>query len=153
MIEITDEEVERAVDCWFNTPGEFTARMEASLSDFLANRPAPVAALRPIAEMPADLPKNCQAITGVLYNHAENPYFETDGAGIYGPCDHFVIFQLPTATDPEADLRREFEEATKNLGKWDFRRHPSGEYEFLPTEIAWMVWNLRGEQMKKGAKP
>lgn len=145
---ITDEETKLLWDTYNSSPLHHTAALKEAITAVLANRPAPVATLRPIAEMPADLPKNCQAITGVLYNHAENPYFETDGAGIYGPCDHFVMFQLPTAPDPEADLRREFEEAVKQVKHEPNLTRQGPSYE--DDEIADFYCLFK---LAKGAKP
>lgn len=51
MIEITDEEADKAVSDFQNADGDFRQSMKIALADFLANRPAPVATLRPIAEL------------------------------------------------------------------------------------------------------
>lgn len=61
--------------------------------------------LRPVAEMPEDVPEGCfvQLYRGQDTGGFPAPFNKRNGA------DYFIIIRLPAPPDPDAELRREFE--------------------------------------------
>lgn len=138
---ITDEEAQKAYKLFSDYDGGAYESIKAVLTDFLNNRPQ-VAQLRPIAEMSEKPAEGCVR----MFWAADKGWWSApQGTSV----THAVDIQLPTP-DADAEERRQFEEAMKDVGHWDFKKHPSSEYEFLATEIAWMAWMRRAELAKKG---
>lgn len=122
--------------------------LKAAIMHVVSQIPEPLPTLRPIAEIPKEIPTGCGVISGVFYDMGPTPHFETDPAGIFDPVDHFLMFRLPAKPDPLEDLRLEFEETFPNLRK---KRTPSGDdYEEPATQYVWVGFRAGKE---KGVQP
>ena len=136
---ITNEEIKIFWDTYNAHQGHCHQATITALTDFLNNRPQ-VAQLRPIAEMPDTVPEGCKRITVGLNLHGNINNMCANGHSSSG-CSLFVDLQLPTP-DPEAEERRQFEEAMKKHALWKFERFPNGVYKYHTTETSWLAWKL-----------
>lgn len=107
----------------------------------------PVATLRPIAEMPDTVPEGCVRLFCTIYSDGVIGAFMSTS---HDMDTHFIDIQLPTAPDPEADLRREFEEAMTKHRQWERSSFAmeNGEYVSSSSRVYFEIWKLA-----KGAKP
>jgi len=116
---------------------------------WLANRPQ-VAQLRPITEMPETVPEGCVRWFCYQYGSGElgEPGTERDKND-----NLFIdVLQLPTP-DPDAEERRQFEEAMKKkFPEWSFERYKTerGDYKNIHCESSWIGFKIRAELAKKG---
>lgn len=110
---ITDEEAERALQIYFRGNKGCFETMKAALTDFLNNRPQ-VAQLRPIAEMSEKPPEGFIRI-GVLFK--ANQEIDAVLQIFPGKPTHksWTVIDVfpPSAPDPDAEDRRQFEEWAK----------------------------------------
>lgn len=135
---ITDEEAKEVWSKW-NALGTTVSALKRVLADFLANRPQ-VAQLRPIAEMPETVPEGCERL-----------YWSPDSGWWINPNEyvtHATDIQLPTS-DPEAEMRQEFEEAMKSRWSLMEYRFANGSYDTPVVDAAFAGFKA-GKLAKKG---
>lgn len=112
-----------------------------------ANLPAPVPVLRPIQEMPPEVPEGCVRLLGL-----QIPGFRNNKAWVFheGQEDnetHFIDIRPLAAPDPEAELRREFEKAIKEAEPLSALtlNLVNGVYALREHELAWKLFKAGKE--------
>ena len=137
-IEITEKQVHRFDEVYCaNYPYGGYPAFKAALQDFAANLPDPIPTLRPIAEMPADVPEGCErkfwgtkdAFDGSFLCSTEERTSEDT---------HFIDIRLPDPVDRD---RVEFEEWASSKG-FDISRN-NGAYHDPGVDRAWEGWQAR----------
>lgn len=99
---LTNEQAKELYYLIHHTPGEECGQVA---SEWLsANLPAPIPVLRPIQEMPPEVPEGCFRLFGGAYQQG----WQVNNSRI--PADtHFMDVRPPELCDPEAELRKGFE--------------------------------------------
>lgn len=141
---ITDEEVNKTYRFFVDHPGNGINAMRAALTDFLNNRPQ-VAQLRPIAEMSEKPPEGCVRVS--VGKNALGDWIACDGE--HAGLNFAIDIQLPTP-DPDAEERRQFEEAMKKeYPKMDLTRDKSNTGPSYIRDNANCMW-IGFQLAKKG---
>lgn len=142
MYQLTNEQAKDLYHILHHTPGEDCGKVA---SEWLsANLPAPVPVLRPIREMPREVPDGCFRLFGGAYQQgwqANNSRTPAD--------THFMDVRPSEPFDPETELRREFEAWMKSKGLHDFRRDRLGGYTVNFVDWAWEGYKS-GKEAQRG---